>query len=109
MSTHIGQGIAKRLGEVYTAPDRDELARRAALREAQEREARRASLAETEEGERRTLAKEIGQGAAMRSYYEQGGRARIRWVVEPVPLPEDDDPIAGIDGNGPARRINGSL
>lgn len=103
MSTHVGQGIAKRLGEVYTAPDRDELARRAAQREAEMREARYEALAATEEAERITLAREVGGGKALKTYYEQGGRAPIRFVVTAVPL-DIGDPIAGIDGNGPARR-----
>lgn len=99
MSLHVGQGIAKRLGEVYTAPDRDELARRAAQREAEEREARNEALAATEESELRTLAEQLGTGAAMRCYYEGGGRARIRWVVTAVPVEDEGDPFTGIDGN----------
>ena len=99
MSTHIGQGFAKRLGEVYTAPDRDELARRAARREADERESRLDARLETEEGERRTLALAAANQAKTLEYRRLGGTQHLpplEWGPEWDP---NDDPFAGIEGN----------
>jgi hypothetical protein len=96
VSTHIGQGIAKRLGEVYSAPDRDELARRAARREADERESRIEALTATEERERRILALAAGWQAAVRTYRSLGGvqaLTGIAWLPEPDP---DVDPFEGL-------------
>lgn len=99
MSSHIGQGIAKRLGEVYTAPDRDEMERRAARREAAERESRLEALSETEEGERRTMALAAGIQAAVRTYRSLGGVQTLPplgWGPEADP---SEDVFAGVDGN----------
>jgi hypothetical protein len=94
VTVHTGQGWAVILDETYTTPDRHELARRAAKREADAREARRKSLAETEEKERRAVAVNHGEGAAQKSYYESGGRDAIQWVVTGVPIPDDEpDPF----------------
>jgi hypothetical protein len=99
-TTHYGQGIAIPEGQRYEADDRADIARRAAKREAEEREARHEALAETEESDRRTVAEQFGIGAAMRSYHEQGGRAAIRWVVTAVPVEGEPDPYDGLPGNG---------
>lgn len=102
-TTHYGQGIAIPKGQPYEVPDRADIARRAAEREADAKQVGRDALSETEEGERRTVAQQHGIGAAMRSYREQGGRAAIRWVVTAVPVGPEPDPFNGVDGNKPGR------
>lgn len=98
-TTHFGQGIAIPEGQPYTVPDRADIAKRAAQREAQEREARHESLAADREQDIRTVAEQFGIGAAMRSYHELGGRAAIQWVVTAVPIEDEPDPFNGVDGN----------
>lgn len=98
-TVHYGQGIAIPEGQRYETQDRADIARRAAQREAAERQARHEALLETEESDRRTVAEQCGIGAAMRSYHEQGGRAAIRWVVTAVPIEDEGDPYDGVDGN----------
>lgn len=94
--THTAQGWAMPKGETYSTPDRLELARRAAKREAEERDARRDSFAEREEAERLTVAIAYAIGAAQKSYYETGGRADIQWVVTAVPIVDEPDPFRGL-------------
>jgi hypothetical protein len=99
VSTHTGQGFAKPLGAAYRTPDRDELARRAAKREAEEREARAERLADTEEGERRAVALNAAIGAALRTYHDLGGQQilpPIQWGPEPDP---NEDVFEGIGDN----------
>lgn len=99
MSNHTGQGFAVSVGAAYSAPDRDGLARRAALREASEHESRIESLSATEEAERRTLALAAGWQAVVRTYRSLGGAqalSGIAWCPEPD---ADEDPFAGIDGS----------
>lgn len=98
-TTHYGQGIAIRKGQGYEVPDRADIARRAAEREAAERQERAEALAETEEGERRTLALAAANQAKTREYRRLGGTRQLpplEWGPEWDP---DDDPFAGVDGN----------
>jgi hypothetical protein len=103
-TTHYGQGIAIPEGQRYETDDRADIARRAAQREAQEREDRAESLAELEEGERRTMALAAAEQAAGRTYRSLGGRQHLpplEWGPEWDP---DDDPFDGLPNNGYARR-----
>ena len=96
MSDHVGQGFAMRAGATYTAPGRDELERRVARREAQERESRIERLRETEEAERRTLALAAANQAKILEYRRLGGTQRLpplEWGPEPDP---DEDPFEGL-------------
>jgi hypothetical protein len=94
MTIHHGHGFAIPVGESRDTPDRLEIARRAAKREAAARQARREQWARTEEAERITLASAMAEGAAVRSYYAHGGREKYRWVVTAVPIdPNEPDPF----------------
>lgn len=95
-----GHGFAIPAGETRNVSDRLEIARRAAKREADARQRRREQWARTEEAERVSAAKSRAEGEAVRSYYDDGGRAKIKWVVTAVPIdPNEPDPFEGIDGN----------
>lgn len=89
-----GQGFVIPVGETRDLPDRLELARRAAKREADARQRRREQWARTEEAERVSAAKSRAEGEAVRSYFESGGREKYRWVVTAVPIdPNEPDPF----------------
>jgi len=103
-TTHVGQGIAIPEGQPYTVPDRADIAKRAAQREAEEREERREALAETEEGQRRAMAFAAAEQAKTLEYRRLGGTQHLpplEWGPEWDP---DDDPFNGLPNNGYARR-----
>ena len=94
MTTHHGQGFAVPIGQTVSVPDRQDLARKAAQRLTEQKEVRRAAREANEERDRRTLAVAMAVGAAMKSYHESGGVAKIQWVVTAVPISDDEpDPF----------------
>lgn len=103
-TTHIGQGIAKPKGQRYEVPDRADIARRAAEREAAERQERAEALAETEEGERRTLALAAANQAKTLEYRRLGGTRLLPPLVWDPDWDPSVDPFDGLPNNGYARR-----